>query len=136
MEQRIVLQKRNLPSTKRLEEDIEWLCESLGLVAGRDTERTAAEIFRRVLQQHARGSASLSTTLMGKDLTQASVNHHLRFLVNTGILERHNREIVLRGGSVRNAITEMQRDADRIFQNLLVVAESIDSKLGIKNRRS
>jgi len=136
MPQQIILINLEKPREKKLEHDISWLCNSFGLSSGRDTENLATQIVTDLLKQLAMKEERVSSDKIAEDLdvTPSRVNHHVRNLINTGLLYRDRRALYLRGGSLKAAVREMRKDSDRIFDELEEIAEEIDRQMGLKNR--
>ena len=135
MPQQIILKNLQRPKQINIGDDIEWLGNSLGFSAGRDTERVTAQILQNVLEEVAsQGSTSTENISDELEMPVQKVNYHLRTLVDSGFLFREKRLIFVRQGSDKSAVEEMRRDANRIFDNLSRIAEEIDSALGFKNR--
>ena len=135
MPQQIILKNLQRPKQINIGDDIEWLGNSLGFSAGRDTERVTAQILQNVLEEVAsQGSTSTENISDELEMPVQKVNYHLRTLVDSGFLFREKRLIFVRQGSVKSAVEEVRRDANRIFDNLSRIAEEIDSALGFKNR--
>jgi len=136
MPQQIILRNLQRPKEIDVADDIEWLGNSFGFSAGRDTERVTAQILQSVLQDIAsEGSTSTENIAKDLDLSIQRVNYHLRTLMNAGFLFREKRLIFVRQGSVKSAVEEMRRDANRIFDNLSRIGEEIDETLGFRNRQ-
>ncbi|MCC7574783.1 winged helix-turn-helix transcriptional regulator [Candidatus Woesearchaeota archaeon] len=137
MSQQIILRNLQRPKDIDVTEDIEWLGNSFGFSAGRDTEKVTAQILKNVLQEVAlEGSTSTEKIAEDLDLSSQRVNYHLRTLMDAGFLFREKRLIFVRQGSVKSAVEEMRRDANRIFDNLSKIGEEIDEALGFRNRQS
>lgn len=136
MPQQIILINLDKPREKRLEEDIRWFCNSFGLSSGRDTENVATQIVLDLLQQLAENQEKISSDIIAKsiEVNQSRVNHHIRNLINSGLIYREKRGLYIRGGSLKAAVQEMRKDSDRIFQELEEIAEEIDEQMGLKNR--
>ncbi len=136
MAQQIILINLEKPREKKLEHDISWLCDSFGLSSGRDTENLATQIVMGLLKQLAMNEERIFAEMIAESLevSPSRVNHHVRNLINTGLLYRERRAICLRGGSLKAAVREMRKDSDRIFDELEEIAEEIDARMGIKNR--
>ncbi|OYT31719.1 ArsR family transcriptional regulator [Candidatus Woesearchaeota archaeon] len=135
MLQQIVLRDLQKPKVVNLDDDIAWLGDSFGFVSGRDIERITIRILQSVLKEVAScGSVSSDTLSESLNLAVQRVNYHLRTFIDSGFLYRNKRLIFLRQGSVKSAVEELRKDANRIFDNLSVIAEEIDKRLGIKNR--
>jgi predicted transcriptional regulator len=135
MPQQITLKNLQRPSKIDIKSDIDWLGDSFGFCAGRDTERVTAKILKSVLQEVAsRGSTSTEMLSDDLDLSVQRVNYHLRSLIDSGFLFREKRHIFIRQGSVKSAVEEIRRDANRILDSLSIIAEEIDESLGLKSR--
>jgi len=135
MAQQIILKDLQKPKEINLNKDIDWLGNSLGFSCGRDTNKITLQILRSVLQEVAsEGSTSTEKISDNLDLEVQRVNYHLRTLVDSGFLYREKRLIFIRQGSVKAAVEEIRKDANRIFDGLSIIAEGIDKELGFKNR--
>lgn len=132
MKQKIVIQDIDLPKNDKVKEDIRWICESLGFMSGRDTEDTSFKIMFKLLQEF-RNDEIIATETIAKSLKlePPTVNHHLRNLLETGVIVREKRKVVLRGGSLSSAIEEMRRDSDKLFERVLEIARKIDEEIGL-----
>jgi predicted transcriptional regulator len=131
IDQRISLRAVERPPAGGTEEKISWFCESLGLTHGRDLDTTAERVVLQILEEVAEEPGVSSARVAERlAITPARVNHHVRNLVATGLLYRRKKLIYLRGGSLAAAVTEMRKDADRIFDGLGAVAETLDREIG------
>lgn len=135
MTQQIILKNLQKPKEINLNNDIYWLGESLGFNSGRDTKKITSQILRMVLQEFASdGSTSTEKISNNLGLDIQKTNYHLRTLIESGFLYREKRLILLRRGSVKSAVEEIRKDANRILDDLSTMAEEIDKELGLKNR--
>lgn len=133
--QQIVLVSLEKPREQNLEDDIRWLCDSFGMSSGRDTENIATRVFMDMLRMLSEEDRVTSECIADNlDVRLARVNHHLRNLIDSGMIYRRKRLLYLRGGSLKAAVQEMRKDSERIFDELEVMAEEIDRKMGLKNR--
>src|SRR3989338_1688037 len=134
MMQQIVLKGIEKPREADVIRDIDWLCDSFGFSAGRDIESTATKIVETLLEKLAEDT-SVSSEAIADELNMAPsrVNHHVRNIVSSGMLYRERKLILLRGGSLKSAVEEMRRDANRLFDDISKIAEDIDSVLGFRN---
>jgi predicted transcriptional regulator len=134
--QHIELRSVEKPRDKELDEDIQWVCDSFGLVTGRDTNQTSAKIVSCLIDNFAE-DVGIATELVARDLMMSSalVNHHVRNLMDSGLVYRERKLIFLRGGSLRAAVEEMRKDANRMFDEISVVADEIDSAVGLRMRQ-
>ena len=127
----LILRDLEMPRTNKLGEEIRWICDSLGLVKGRDIEDTSFRIMKGLLYEFKKTDI-LSSEDLAKllNLEQQTVNHHFRNFINSGVIVREKRKVVLRGGSLTAAVQEMQRDSERTFKRILEIARKIDKSLG------
>ncbi len=132
MGQSITLHEQQAPTGKDVDQDIDWLCESLGLVAGRDTARVSPRIVKILL--HGDEMMTSESIAQALELETQRVLYHLRSLIGAGLLVRQSRQIALRHGSMTGAVGEIRRDAERIFDRLLAVARDVDQDLGLEHR--
>ncbi len=124
-----------LPLTPDFDSDVEWICKSFGFLESRDKEKTAAKIFKALLEAAKEGKGLSSDELSEKvGLTRGTMVHHLNKLTQSGLVIRREGQYELRGRSLQRTIREIKRDLDRIFENMEQVAESIDKKLEIAYR--
>ncbi|MCW4052304.1 MAG: MarR family transcriptional regulator [Candidatus Bathyarchaeota archaeon] len=125
---------RKLP-TINVEKDLEWMCRSLSFMEPRDKERTAYNIFR-VIVETARANKGLSSDELAEKLalSRGTMVHHLNKMIKSGLVIRHESQYKLRGRSLKSTIEEVQRDVNRIFNDLQSVAETIDDTLGLLSR--
>lgn len=130
----ITLKVINKPSTNNPDHDIEWFCHSLGLCAGRDVDKISTQIITQTLAKAH--NTTISSQLLADELglSVGRVNHHLRNLIDSGLLQREKCRIVLRGGSLKAAVREIRKDSERILDEVELMAEEIDLKLGLKSR--
>ena len=129
MAQEINLKELDMPVKKKKGNDLRWVCNSLGLIKGRDTESTSFKIMQGLLKKSKLKpiiSAEEISTLL--KIEQPCVNHHLRTFVESGILVREKRKVMLRGGTLTSAIEEMQRDSEKMFKRILKISKEIDTR--------
>ncbi|RLI37406.1 hypothetical protein DRO55_01430 [Candidatus Bathyarchaeota archaeon] len=124
-----------IPPTVNYEQDVEWICRSLGFLEARDKRKTAAKIFKFLLEAASRQSGYSSNELAEKiGLTRGTVVHHLNKMMKCGLVIYHEGRYKLRGRSLKGTLGEMERDISRVFENLYKVASTIDETLGLSNR--
>jgi predicted transcriptional regulator len=135
MPQQIVLVNLEKPREKTLEKDIYWLCDSFGLSSGRDVDNMATRIVMSLLDNISEKERISSEMIADSlDTNLPRVNHHLRNLINAGLVYREKRLLYLRGGSLKAAVQEMRKDSQRMFDELETIAAEIDQEIGIRNR--
>ncbi len=133
--QQIIIRQLEKPREKDAHGDVDWMCNSFGLSSGRDISATAPRIFYDLLERVAREMRVPSEAIAGDlRLSPAIVNYHIRNFASSGLVFRERKLICLRGGSVRNAVEELRKDANRMFDDIGMIADGIDAMLGLKNR--
>jgi len=133
---KISLRKLEIPAEDSLKKDLEWLCETLGLVSGRDIDGTVVKILQNILKAQINGKGITSDELAEKLLlSRGTVNYHLRSLIDLGLLSRDKNLIKLRNSSILRTITEIKREIDDIFIDVFKISEHLDEHFGLKNRK-
>jgi predicted transcriptional regulator len=142
MNQHIILKNLQKPRKISIEEDIDWIGDSFGFkicldsVFNGENINNNSLIFQNVIIGIAKNGFISTQNLSDElDLSVQRINYHLRSFIDSGFLYRDKKLIYLREGSVKSAIEEIRKDANRIFDNLSEIAEEIDNALGFKNRR-
>lgn len=133
--QQIVIRQLEKPREKGAQRDVDWVCDSFGLSSGRDISATAPRILYDLLGRVAREMQVSSETIADDlRLNPAVVNYHVRNFASSGLVFRERKLICLRGGSVKSAVEELRKDANRMFDDIGVIAEEIDVMLGLRSR--
>lgn len=129
MAQEINLKELDMPLKTKKGNDVRWICDSLGLISGRDTEATSFKIMQGLLNEFKlRPLVSAEEISALLSLEQPCVNHHFRTFIESGILVREKRKVMLRGGTLTSAIEEMQRDSEKMFERILEISKNIDKR--------
>jgi predicted transcriptional regulator len=123
------------PNKIDLMKDIEWLGNSFKFTQGRDTKNISTKILQCLLHEISKkGNASTEKISIKLKMPIQKVNYHLRTFISSGFIYREKKFLYIQQGSIKNAIEEMRKDANRLFDTLLEVGSDIDHKLGFKNR--
>ncbi len=120
------------PPTIDYNSDLEWICRSFGFLRPRDKKKTAYRIFKALIEA-ARFNKGLSSDELAEKLglTRGTMVHHLNKMIKGGLVIYHEGQYKLRGRSLKSTVAEIQRDINRIFEDLYKVAENIDETLGL-----
>jgi len=132
---RIRIIRHRRPSERSLDAELEWLCSSLGFCEEIDRDKTAAAVFRSLLESTHMGEPLRSDDIaerVGK--SRGAVVNHLNKLINSGLVVRRGTTYELREQNLHNTLIEMRRDMDRMFQDMQEIAEEIDRELQSKRR--
>ncbi len=128
--------KKLKPLSKRnVEKDLEWLCDSFGIIRERDKEKTGFKIFKILLESMKEGGSLKINEITEKiKLSRTAVIHHLRYMEESGIVIERNRNYELRVTSLHKIVDEIEKDILRSIEEIRKVARDIDEDLGISFR--
>lgn len=123
------------PPIVDFEKDFEWVCRIFGFLESRDKMKTAYHIFRSILENAAgKGGVTSDELAVKLQVSRGTVVHHLRKFIKSGLVIYHESRYKLRGTSLKNTIEEIQRDINRIFEDLKLISMAIDEELGFASR--
>ena len=119
------------PTSADLNQELQWLGNSLGLFGLRDKDSSCFRIFITLIRRsHRTDPISSDEIATSTDLSRATVIHHLEKLVSAGIVIKEKEGYLLRENNMERVIKNMQRDMNNLFTELEEVAKQIDQKLG------
>ena len=118
------------PDSKGFEDMIEWLCQSLGLVKGRDMDKTSAKIMhcflKKVVEKDVVTAEEIAEELK---IARSTVIHHLKKYEKAGMIVKIGSKYELRERTLEETLQEMERDVIREFEKLKKVAKKIDDSI-------
>jgi len=135
MQRQIILRQIERPVRIQKDDDLYWFCDSLGVDNGRDVSHIATKIILSLLK-NLPDTRGIAVEQIASDLVVSSprVNHHIRNLIDTGLVYRHKQKIYIRGSSLRSLVQEIRKDTLRILDDLELAAAEIDEAYDIRNR--
>jgi predicted transcriptional regulator len=129
------VKKLREPVGKQLDEDIEWVCNSLGFLTLRDQDKTASRILNALIQSAGEGKGLTSEELTQHvEPTIGSVIYHLKKLMKAGLVVKLNSTYELRMNSFFKTIDEIEREIIGILRDIKKIAKDIDSTVGLEHR--
>jgi predicted transcriptional regulator len=129
------VKKLREPVGKQLDEDIEWVCNSLGFLTLRDQDKTASRILNALIQSAGEGKGLTSDELTQHvEPTIGSVIYHLKKLMKAGLVVKLNSTYELRMNSFFKTIDEIEREIISILRDIKKIAKDIDSTVGLEHR--
>lgn len=132
MARQIIFRQIERPRGGEGYDDLEWFLKSLGIGEGRDIEQIAQRIVITLLEHQLPGTGvSVERISQDLEISSSRVNHHIRNLIDAGVVYRHKRQIYLRGNSLQSMVRELRKDALRVLDDLEAAAVEIDRKFGI-----
>lgn len=124
---RITIVHVNKPHEKDLNKELQWIGSSLGLFNARDKDKSCFRIFLELLKAAKKGVSLSSDEIAARSgLTRGTVVHHLDKLMAAGIVSHEKSKYILRVSSLSELIEEIERDAEKAFDNIMNIARDID----------
>lgn len=125
-----ILKVRRTP-TENVNQELQWLGNSLGLFNQRDKDSSCFRVFI-ILVKKARRNEPLSSDDIAEQLhlSRGTVVHHLTKLMGAGIVIREKEGYLVRETLLQEVVRDIQKDVEGIFRELQDVAKEIDERLG------
>ncbi len=132
MQQRITIIRINKPLKREVNAELQWLGTSLDLFGLRDKDKSCFRLFVELVKNLRHQEQLTSDELAHKlNLSRGTVIHHLAKLMDAGIVLHERNRYLLRVGKLEAMIEEMQKDSERMFDDLMDIAKDIDERLGL-----
>ena len=127
---RITIVSLRRPSERTINQELQWLGNSLGLFGERDRNRSCFRIFIELLKSAQARKPLTSDELADMlGLTRGTVVHHIHHLIDAGIVVRQQNKYLLRVDTLSELVDEVEKDLMRTLNSLRNVAQQIDTKL-------
>lgn len=132
MAYRIKLKRLETPPPGDIKSDIDFICKSFGYFSQRDKNSTAGKIFRLLVKETSGNTSGLTSDQIADrlDLSRGAIVYHLNSFISAGLVVRDRNTYRLRSQSLQKSIEEIRQDTQRIFNEMLKIAEAIDEELG------
>ena len=130
---KVTIIKIERPIKKDLNQEIQYISQSLGLFGIRDKEKSCFRVFLELLKA-SKNNKSLSSEQIAQrsNLSRATVIHHLNRLMEHGLIIHEDNRYKLIVSNMENLINEMQKNLDNTLKDLKKIAEDIDKELELK----
>ena len=130
--QRITIIRRTVPRRTNVNEELQWLGNSLGLFNLRDKDKSCFRIFIELLKEARRNEGLTSDELAYRlGLSRGTVVHHLNKLMEAGIVVFEKGAYKLRVQNLEVLIDELNKDIQRTMTDLKDIAANIDKEMGL-----
>ena len=131
----IIIRYKKPPIKSSLEKDLEWFCNSLGLVSKRDKNKTSLKLFKLLLNASKKNNY-LTIDKMAKlmNLTRTSIVHHLRYMESAGIVTETQYGYEMKVRNLEGLIEDVQFDIEKNLKKIRKIAEELDKKLRLPER--
>ncbi len=131
MSQRITIVRIRKNNHNNVNQELQWLGNSLGLFSLRDKDSSCFRVFITLVKQAKQNRTTTSDEIAHHlNLTRGTVVHHLTKLINSGIVVRERTGYILRENNLQKVIRDLKHDMDNMFAELDEVAKEVDEKLG------
>jgi predicted transcriptional regulator len=130
-----VVRQLKEPTGKKLEEDIKWICNSLGFMNPRDQDDTAFNILKALVKSAKQGNGMTSEELSKiVEPTIGSVIYHLKKLMKAGLVVKLGSAYELKMNSLLTTIIGIQKEINTTLTDVKKIAKDIDDKIGLEHR--
>ncbi|MBU2560993.1 MAG: winged helix-turn-helix domain-containing protein [Nanoarchaeota archaeon] len=128
--QKITIVKIRRPTEKNVNDDLQFLGNSLGLFNLRDKDKSCFRVFIELLKAAKRKQPISSDELAYRlGLTRGTVVHHINRLMEAGIVIHESKRYFLRVDRLQLLIQELRKDIMRTCDDLEDIAKEIDGEL-------
>jgi len=122
----VIIRYYMLPQEDDYDAELDWIFQCMGL--GDKTDELARGIFRELVRASREQRGVSSRELMeSMGVTQAAIIYHLNTFMRSGLVVKHGRNYLLRGGSLEHALEEIENDMTRRMERLKEIARKIDA---------
>ena len=127
-----IIRTTGLVREDNVNEEIRWLCNSLGLFTIRDKDSSCYRVFIELLKSSkAHKPLSSDEIAYSLGLSRGTVMHHMNRLMDTGIVITDRSKYMLRVENLEVLVNELERDINRAFQDIKSIAKRIDREMGL-----
>ncbi|MFO8016187.1 MAG: ArsR family transcriptional regulator [Candidatus Woesearchaeota archaeon] len=129
---KITIVRFRKPVKEDLNEELQYFGNSFGLFGERDKDRSCFRIFIELLKASRKNKGMTSDGLAYKTgLSRGTVVHHLKRLMDAGLIIYEGGLYFLRAGNLEAVVEEIQKDVNRTIEDLRNTAQKIDEDMGL-----
>lgn len=130
---RVAVTRVERPFSSRPMDELDWICESLGIIGHERGRKMASVVFKEILRATEEGKRVSARELVERlGASRGSVVNHLNNLMRCGLVVRSGRHYSVRSPSIYRTLEEIEADVARVFEKMKKAATGIDRELGIK----
>ena len=127
---RITIIRTRKPEKDSINEELQFLGNSLGLFSERDKDKSCFRIFIILVKALKVGQALTSDEIADRtNLTRGTVIHHLNRLMETGIVTSQRNYYMLAVENTEELVELVKQNLSKTCDNLKHIARNIDKKL-------
>lgn len=126
-----IIQTRR-PARQSINDKLQWLANSLGLLNLRDKDNSCFRVFIELIKA-AKTEKQLTSDQLAYilGLSRGTIVHHLNKLIESGLIVVRKNRYFLRVNNLKQLISEVERDVDDTLRDLKQMAKEIDDQLGL-----
>ncbi len=113
-----------------LNEEIQWLGNSLGLFGKRDKEKSCFRVFLELIKN--KNGLTSDEIAHSSNLSRATVIHHLDKLMESSLIIYGKNKYILRCRNMEDLIDDIEKDIKRMFKDIREVSKKIDNELKMR----
>jgi len=126
----VSIRKVKTNSTSSLNNDLQWLCDSLGLFSTRDKDKSCFRMFVVLLKSLRFNEGLTSDQISDRiGLSRGAVVHHLHKLIEAGLIVNDRNLYYVRVNNLTELIDELEKDVLKTFYEMRETAKNIDKRL-------
>lgn len=127
---KITIYRTRKPDPDNVNEELQWLCDSLGLFGERDKDKSCFRMFIILLKSLNKSDGLTSDDISDRvGLSRGTVVHHLHTLIGSGLVIQDRNKYMLRVNNLSSLIEEVEHDLMRTLEELRNAADDIDKRL-------
>jgi predicted transcriptional regulator len=123
----ITIRKIKKPKLTNLNENIQFLAESLGLFNKRDKEKSCYRVFLELVKNKS-GLCAEEITIT-TNLTRPTVIHHLKNLLDYNLIIKDKSKYKIKKESLNSLIDFLENEVNSALNELKEIAKDIDKEL-------
>ncbi len=121
------------PVHPNLNDELQWLGESLGLFHLRDKDKSCYRVFLTLMKAAKAGIPLSSDEIaLQTGLSRGTVVHHINKLIESGLVIPTRKRYMMRHHQLKMVIEELKRDMERAFAQMEQAAKELDHVLGLE----
>lgn len=118
-----------------INEELQWLGNTLGLFTERDKEKSCFRIFIQLLKASKHNQMVTSDELAYQlNLARGTVVYHLNKLIESKLVVPTNRAYALQNERLERVIENIEEDTLHLFSQLKALARMIDKKMAQEHK--
>lgn len=130
---RITIIRTGKPERDNLNQELQYLGESLGLFSERDKDKSCFRIFITLVKALKSGRSLTSDDIaIQTHLTRGTVIHHLNRLMESGIVINQKSYYMLAVDNIEELVELVKNNVVKTFDNLKTTARNIDKRLQLE----